>query len=460
MTINSAREAQKKSEKCLENGGICEVELEGVDGEIPEHGFPLSWYLKNPAPLRPSFRAARLAVDDARLALKEIAADAPIISTTPWNAVDISASASYSEASAGTTLSEGEWKTKGNPSGSLSLDILIYDFGRYSARAAAQAERVLAAESALVREGYAALTDLSSTYFSLAEKIALWEASQTNKSAYAIHLEQVKERFEAGEAKELDLLHARLNLAQAREAEIAASNNVVSARADFLHAVGVTQPQLAVSADHLVRDLKLEELVQAFAPSAWTEESAFALANTNTPAMKIARARLKAASAEVDRAVADLYPSVSASLSLSWTDPLWYLRWGFNAVQSIFTGLRKTTAVDRAVVAMQVAEADLAQAENDLRRDLKLALAQRDTSREALLSARFSLKTARENFELVDAQYRLGEADRVEFSEAVRAVTEALGSRASAFYRAQKAEADLFAIVGIAPDFTEAIIKE
>lgn len=459
-TIRDARDAQADAEEYLKNGDVYVLKPDGTEWEIPEHGFTLGWYFQNSVGMRPSFRSARLAVKDARLALKEIDADAPIISTTPWNAVDISASGSYSEASAGTTMSEGEWRTKGDPSGSLSLDILIYDFGRNAARGRAQAERVVAAEEALVREGYTALTDLSSAYFAFSEKIALFEAARTNEEVYAVHLEQVERRHEAGEAKDLDLLRSRLDLAQAREAVVAASNAVVSAQADFLHAIGVSHPQLDASAKMLADDLKLEELVQAFAPSVWTKESAFAHACTNAPAMKIARARLRAASAEVDRAIADLYPSISASLSLSWTDPLWYFRWGFNAVQSVFTGFRKTTAVDRAVVAMQSAEADLAQAETDLRRDLELALSTRDTAREALRSARFSLKTARENLSLVDTEYHLGEADRVEYSEAVRAVSEALGSRASAFYRAQKAEATLFALVGETPRFDEKIISE
>lgn len=458
-TIRNARQAQDSVEEVLKRTEVVPQEPEN-SLEIPEHGFTLSWYLENPVPMRPSMYSARLAVKDARLALKEIAADAPLVSTTPWNAADISVSGSYAESSKGTTLSESKWSTDGNPTASLSLDILVYDFGRNAAQARAQAERVIAAEESLIREGYVALTDVSSAYFSICEKIALFEAARTNEAVYALHLEQIKRRHEAGEAKDLDLLRGRLDLAKASEEVVAASNAVVSARADFLHTLGTSHPQLIVSAVALENDLKLEELVQAFAPSVWTMESAFQLAVTNTPAMKIAKARVRAASAEIDRAIAELYPTISASLSLSWTDPLWYLRWGVNAAQSLFTGFRKTTAIDRAVIAMQTASSNLDQAENDLRRDLELALATRDTAREAYASAIVSLKTARENLALLEAQYRLGEVNRVEFSDAVRAVSEALGSRASAFYRAQQAEAALFALTGKAPRFTEAILKE
>jgi outer membrane protein TolC len=38
--------------------------------------------------------------------------------------------------------------------------------------------------------------------------------------------------------------------------------------------------------------------------------------------MRLSRARLRASSAEVDYAIADLMPSVRASVSLDWTNPL------------------------------------------------------------------------------------------------------------------------------------------
>ena len=48
---------------------------------------------------RPSMTAAALAVVDAHLALREIEADAPLVSGTPWNAPHLEASAKYSAAS-------------------------------------------------------------------------------------------------------------------------------------------------------------------------------------------------------------------------------------------------------------------------------------------------------------------------------------------------------------------------
>ena len=157
----------------------------------------------------------------------------------------------------------------------------------------------------------------------------------------------------------------------------------------------------------------------------------------------------------MDYAVANLMPSVSASLSLNWTDPLWYWRWGVDAVQSLFTGFRKTTAVDRARVALESAAAAVAHEEQQLSKDLELAIAERDNAAEALRTAIVYVKQARENLETVKAQYEVGDVSRVDFTDAVSEYTKALGERIRAFYRGQVAEASLFRLLGLPPAYIE-----
>ena len=76
---------------------------------------------------RPSVVSKALAVHDARLALKALAADAPVLSETPWTAPQISLSAGHSEASDGFKMNGGDWSTRGDPSAAISLELLIYD---------------------------------------------------------------------------------------------------------------------------------------------------------------------------------------------------------------------------------------------------------------------------------------------------------------------------------------------
>ena len=404
---------------------------------------------------RPSMQSAVLDVQDARLALKEIASDAPIASATPWNAAGLNGSFGYTESSPSAHFSDLGHTRRGKPSGSLSLDLLIWDFGRNAAQAKAQAERVVAAEQNCVQQGYQVFDDVAGAYFTLLQNEALLEVAYTNRAEYAEHLRQAELKLELGEAKELDVMKSRLDLAKSDQELVAASNDLVTAGANLMAAMGIDASTGSAETVLGVRIGGLDRVLRVLPDSATGAEAAFDFACTNAPAMQVARARLRSASADVDYAVANLMPSVSASLSLNWTDPLWYWRWGVDAVQSLFTGFRKTTAVDRARVALESAAAAVAHEEQQLSKDLELAIAERDNAAEALRTAIVYVKQARENLETVKAQYEVGDVSRVDFTDAVSEYTKALGERIRAFYRGQVAEASLFRLLGLPPAYIE-----
>ena len=452
-TIFEAQEAQKE---VADKGSGAEVRS---TERIDLRGSSLEKLVDFAMTNRPSVVSARLAVEDARLAMKTIAADAPLISSTPWTAPKLALGGGYS-ASSDASASRLGWRTEGNASAALSLDLLIWDFGRHSAEMDAAAENVIAAEHQLVQEGYAVFSDVAVAYFRLLEADSLLEVAHTNEYEYAEHLRQAQDRLNAGEAQRLDVTRARLDLSQAKEKTVAASNLVVTSGAELMRALGIDAergsrmdvlPPLAGA---------LSTVMRGFGPTGYSVDEAFGLARTNAPAMAIARARLRAASDRVDFAIADLLPSVSASASLNWTDPLWLWKWGLNASQTLFQGFRKTTAVDRAVVAMKSAAADVDEAEQKLSLEVELAVSERDNAAEALRTAWASVKAARENYETVKAQYREGDASRVDFTDAIGDCAEATGSCIKAFYRGQIAEAALFSIVGRVPQYQEEKITE
>ena len=444
--VRRAREAQREVEDRAA-GAVSE------EKKRPSPGDTLADLVRYAVANRPTMTSARLAVDDARLALKEIDSNAPLASATPWNAFGANASGGYSASSASTHLKDLEGKTRGSWSGALSLDILLYDFGRHSANARAQSERVLAAELDLVDAGYSVFKQVASSYFARLQAAALLDVAFTNKQMRAEHLERAKARFEEGEAQQLDVTRAQLDLAEAHEDVVAASNQLVTASADLAASLGLETGW----EDVLPGASTNVSFVRAFAPTARTTAELFDFARTNAPSMQVSRARLRAASAAVDAAIADMRPSLSASLSLNWADPLWYWRWGVSGVQSLFTGFRKTTAVDRATVALKSAAAAVDSAELDLSFALEQAVAERDNAREAFKSAKFSVRSARENLDTVVEQFSVGDASRIEYTDAVADFVSALANAERAFYRGQIAEATLFALIGVEPAYVEQV---
>ena len=452
MTIYNAYEAQ---EAVADKGnGVCEsgaCKLDLSDYSLKEL---VQFAMTN----RPSMVSAALAVVDARLALKEIAADAPLVSYSPWTSPHLALSGGYAESS--TPDTPISWRTEGNASAGLSLDILVYDFGRNASRASAQVERVIAAEHEFIRTGYAVFTEVSVAYFDLMESDALLSVAITNETEFALHLKEAEDRLAAGEAMKLDVTRAKSNLYQAREEVIVASNNVVTAGAALMKALGVDVSRGMRDEVYPASGDGLVTMRRGFARTDYGIDSAFDLARTNAPSMAIARAQLRAASRQVDYAIADLMPSVSAQIGINWADPLWVWHWGADAAQSLFVGFRKTTAVDRAVVAMQGAATAVDEAEQQLSLDLETAIAVRDNAVKKLETARMSVQVAREDLSMVKQQYQEGEVSRVDFTESVTSYARALGNRISAFYTNQRAEAALFAIVGRVPEYDEKEVHE
>jgi len=449
-TIRKAHEAQRAvAPKGTEAGADKSVRLD-------LRSYSLRQLVEFAMTNRPSVVSARLAVEDARLALKEMAADAPVLSDTPWTVPHLSASGGYAESSGGTHPGGGEgFRTSGNATFGLSLDLLIYDFGRYDARAKAQAERVVAAEQALIDEGYLVFGEVSAAYFNFIQARSMLDVAFTNRADYADQLSRAEAMFSVGEAQQLDVLRAKVDLANAEQKVVVASNDLETCGATFMYVLGVDASRGSAKEVLDMTPVTLGTVFRAFPATHYALDTAYDLARTNSPEMRVVRARLRAASHDVDYAIANLMPSVSASTSFSWSDPLWYWSWGVSAAQSIFEGFRKTTAVDRAVVAMRSAAANVDAAEHKLSSSLESAIAVRDNAVVALLASVESVVSTKENLEMVTAQFAVGDVSRIDFSAAIAQHTQAVGDCISAFYYGQKAEAALYALVGTQPVFEE-----
>ncbi|MBR4938332.1 MAG: hypothetical protein IKZ22_05615, partial [Kiritimatiellae bacterium] len=64
-----------------------------------------------------------------------------------------------------------------------------------------------------------------------------------------------------------------------------------------------------------------------------------------------------------------------------------------------------------------------------------------------------SVRSARENLQMVEEQRSVGDVSRIELSDSISEYSAALGSRVSAFYNGQRAEAALFSLLGWYPEF-------
>ena len=190
-TIVAARRAQRAAEPAASGE-------QAAAGRVSLAGRGLAGLVDFALTNRPQIARARLAVEDERLALRALAADAPLASSTPWTALAASVGAGFGGSESSQDFHEAKRIHGGTASASLSLDLLIWDFGRYNARASAQRERVLAAELDLAAAGYTVFKEVVDTYFDLLERDALLVVACTNELEFALHLEQAERSLEAG----------------------------------------------------------------------------------------------------------------------------------------------------------------------------------------------------------------------------------------------------------------------
>ena len=396
---------------------------------------------------RPSLEVARLAVSNAALSVIEATSDREL---------QMNLAGGFSQATENRGSHFSWHQRRGKGTADVSFDLLLIDCGRVDARERQAREELVAAQRDLEEAEFKVFAEVAETYFILLRNDALLEVAHTNEYQYAEHLRQAEQLHEAGEAQKLDVLKARVDLSDAKLLTINASNDVMTASAEFLRALGL-------QADRASRADVLRVAKDTFAASARRElpvtrfraEDGLQLARTNAPALRALRAQLRAASANVDYTVADLLPKLSLSSAFSFADPTWNWSWGFTAIQTVLDGYRKRTAVDHAVVAMEAARLAVDEAEQTLSRDLAVAVATRDNAQQSLETARVEVEQAKENLETVIEQYKLGEASRVDFTDAAGSYASALGARVKAFYAGEIAEAALIRLTGAVPPRTE-----
>ena len=407
-TIKRARTAQADVAQAADDAKANSKEVTHVD----LRGLRLVDYVAWAMNHRPSIEAAHLAVTNAALELSRVTSDREL---------QLNLSSGFSQSTANRSTHFSWHQDRGKFTSDVSLDLLIYDFGRIDARERQARENLVAAQRNLADAEFAVFNDVAKSYFTLLQNDALLEVARTNEFQYAEHLRQAESLFSEGEVKKLDVLKARVDLSDARLATINASNEVVTAGAAFIRALGLSAERatredvMSVAADALATsksDLK---------PTTYNSVEALDLARTNAPSLMVLRAKLRAASAGVDYAIADLFPSLSFSSAFSFADPTWNWSWGFRAVQNILDGFRKHLAV---------------------------AAATRDNARESLATARIEVQQAKENLDTVVEQYRLGDASRIDFTDAASGYASALGARVKAFYAGEIAEAELIRLTG------------
>ncbi|MBI5361248.1 MAG: TolC family protein [Planctomycetes bacterium] len=314
--------------------------------------------------------------------------------------------------------SDSESGGNGNSySASLSLSQWIYDFGKTPAAVRQSYENKLAAEANLQSVSNNICYNVRQAYYNLIKQQSLVKVAEETVNQFVIHLEQTKGLAEVGKRIKYDITKSEVDLGNARISLINAVNDLRIARAVLDNAMG-----LADAPEYKVEEPAGETMEYKF-------EELYQTALRNQPELAALSARERAASAAVDQAVADLFPSLSMSGSYGLSGSAFPLSWSWSLgaalSQTIFDGFRNSNQIDKAVASLRSSRAARAGLEQQLYLDLSRAVTQLENASQKLDIAALVVQKGRENSVLIQEQYKIGKASSVELADAMVSLTNA-----------------------------------
>lgn len=327
---------------------------------------------------------------------------------------------------AGASYSRGTSNAKGSPEnnhsdnsyrGALSLDYVLFDFGKTPAVVRQAYASAIAAECSLQATRNNIGMEVSTAFFELGKAEELFRVAEEAIRQFQAHLDQVRTFAEVGRRTRYDITKAEVDLGNAQLDLITVSNALTITR-------GVLNRSLGLAEDpgyHIVVPPAKEFSGEAAA--------LMATARKQHPELLALIAAENVSSAAVDEAIASLYPSLNLGAEYVVAGAGFPLTWNWGAsVQSVlnlFNGFRSTAAIDAAAAQLRIARSKRAELEQHIYLDLTRALSQLNSAHQRLLLDALIVRQARESLDLISERYRIGKASSVEVTDAQVALTSA-----------------------------------
>jgi outer membrane protein TolC len=251
-------------------------------------------------------------------------------------------------------------------------------------------------------------------------------------------------RLQVGTATRSDVLRSRLELNDARQAELTERTAWTVATYALGRVTGVDDRVGAALAEPV-----------GVRPLALSDEELRTIVESSSPAVITARADVRSAEAAVSVARASYFPTLRASSNLNWFNnefsfdqgtSSWNL--GLSVSLPVFNGFQRETNATRARVAEDVARFELRDARRGARVDLERLLGALRLAEERLVLTAEAVEVAREDLRVQDERYRLGASTILDLITSQLNLAQAETDEIAARYDYQIARAELEALVG------------
>jgi outer membrane protein TolC len=326
----------------------------------------------------------------------------------------------------------------------ISSSVDLFTGGRRGAQLTQARAETRASEASLIEQRYAVTRNAKAAYFDVARAGDLIRSAEARLQRAEEGLAAAELRSQAGSATRSDVLRARLEQTNARQALLQANNQKRAAMFSLGRLVAIDGP-VDVAGE---QTLAVDEL-------SLSAEHLLELALAQAPAVVTAEANERAALAGVRVSRSQYMPSLNGSGSYNWNNDApsftdlrssWSLRMGLSF--PVFNRFAREEAMERSNVQATVARYQLEDARRATRASLEALLGSLETSRLAIEIAREALSLAEEDLRVQQERYRLGVSTILEQMTSQENLVTAETSLIAAQYDYQLALAELEALVG------------
>lgn len=302
---------------------------------------------------------------------------------------------------------------------SITAQMTLFDFGRTQLAIEAAKETVLATREALISIEQQVLLSAVSAFVNVRLQQEFVSLRENNVRVIGEQLRAAQDRFEVGEVTRTDVAQAEARLAEARANLVVAQGDLAIARENYRAATGNYPGVLSAP--------------PAPPRTADTLDAARSVALRTHPAIRQAQREVKAAELNVERARANLRPSISAQASLSVDqDGLQQRGVGLNFNQTIYSGGALSSALRQSMANRDASLAGLKQRGVEVAENVGTVWSNLDVADASITATEQQIEAAQIAFDGVREEASLGARTTLDVLDAEQALLDARAARLSA----------------------------
>jgi outer membrane protein len=332
--------------------------------------------------------------------------------------------------------------TTGFNQGSVTLNQLLYDFGKTKSQVDTAQFNLQAANSDAETAYQTVIVNVQQAYFGLQQAQRLVTVNEEAITQFQKQLDLAKGRFKAGVAPKIDVTTAEVDFSNAQLNLITAKNDALVARVTLNNAMGIP-----TTSPYRVQD---PSQMQAYQISL---DEAVARAMQLRPEIISQQAQERAAEAAIKAAQGNFFPTVTSTATYSYSGiefPLVY-NWSVAGTVNIpiFSGFLTKQQVAQARANLLTTKANGDVLRQTILLEVSQALLNLEAAQQRLRVTEVTVEQAKERMALVEGRYKAGLSNAVEVTVAEVALVNAQANEVVAMSSYQAAKAQLDRAMGL-----------